>query len=137
MSPIGSLKSVFEPLKTAAEVLRAADKIPEYQRILEAMQTISDMSEELHEAKAEIRTLKAELENVNADIGRAEGAKVRSGCLWLTGEEEPFCLHCWEKKRRLFHMLPDTAYGFSRLCPECSARVANIVDAVGRRDRTA
>lgn len=54
--------SVLEGLKQAAETLRAADKIPEYNAILDAQQRIFDLQNEVQKLKEEAQTKKLVLE---------------------------------------------------------------------------
>jgi len=103
MSPkFGGIKtamSTLDGLKAAAGVLRAADKIPEYQQILDAMEKMTELQSQLSEAKEHIRELETELGAIRADQESAEGIR-RDRDLYVLNNRK-YCPGCWEIDKRL------------------------------------
>ena len=89
----------LDGLKAAADVLRAADKIPEYQQILDAMEKMADLRSQLSDAQDRIRSLQTELDAVRADQRSAEGIR-RVRDLYVLGDKK-YCPGCWEMDKRL------------------------------------
>jgi hypothetical protein len=96
--------AVLDGLMTAAEVLRAADKIPEYQQILEAMGKMMELQGQVDAEKQLVKELQAELTPIREDQIRADGI-VRAGDFYkLKGNA--YCVYCWEVERRLGPLVP-------------------------------
>jgi hypothetical protein len=59
--------AILDGLKAAADALRQADKIPQFQAVLDAQAQIAELQVFNHEQQLEIRLLREELERVRAD----------------------------------------------------------------------
>jgi Zn finger protein HypA/HybF involved in hydrogenase expression len=120
--------SIMEPLMAAANMLREADKIPQYKAVLDAYQRIAELQVENHEQHTKIQDLKKELELIRADQVSAEGSQVWIDLLWIKEDENPYCLHCWEKQKRLYHVNKNlSAKGQVRVhCPECGSETMTL-----------
>ena len=112
---------IIEGLKGAAGVLRAADKIPEYEAVLDAYGQIAELQARAFAQQLEIQKLSAELEEVRSSQSSAVGSKIWADHLWLLNDQLPYCLHCYEKNNRLFHVvhLRKPKMGTFHQCPEC------------------
>lgn len=116
--------ALLDGLKMAADALRQADKIPQFEAVLDAYAQLAELQAQSHVQLAEIRQLKDELERVRTDQASAEGRKIWANLLWIPANEEPYCVHCWEKQKRLFHVNKVLSKGAGTLishCPECSS----------------
>lgn len=118
----------MEPLMVAANMLREADKIPQYKAVLDAYQRIAELQVQNHEQHAKIQDLKKELELIRADQVSAEGSEIWIDLLWVKEDENPYCLHCWEKQRRLYHVSRNLSQkGQLRVrCPECGNETSTL-----------
>jgi hypothetical protein len=96
--------AILDGLKTAAEVLRAADKIPEYQQILEAMVKMMELQGQVETEKERVKELQAELKAIREDQINAKGI-VRKGDIYLLNNQA-YCVHCWEVEKRLGPLVP-------------------------------
>lgn len=88
--------TVLEGLKQAATTLRAADKIPEYNAILDAQQRIFDLQNENQQLKEEVKELRNSLQlkgEVKFDPP--------SGVYRLENDQRAFCPVCYEKEAKL------------------------------------
>jgi hypothetical protein len=117
--------AIFDGLKGAADALRQADKIPQFQAVLDAQARLAELQEYNHQQAIEIRQLREELERLRADQASAEGYEIWRDLLWIKNDDDPYCVHCFDKNKRLFHVsrvrgksltLSDT------VCPECKSR---------------
>jgi hypothetical protein len=109
---------ILKGLSTAADVLRKADKIPEYQQILDAQEAILNYQKRIGELEGEIKKLK--------DISTfKETADFHNNCYWLKKEggqtAGPFCSKCVESDNRIMH-LHVRSDGFAT-CPDCKNHV--------------
>jgi hypothetical protein len=113
--------ALFDGLKGAADALRQADKIPQYQAVLDAQSRLGELQEHNHQQAIEIRELTQELERLRADQASAEGCVVWASLLWIPEDNDPYCVHCWDKQKRLFHVLKGKTATSSSIdrCPEC------------------
>lgn len=85
-------------LGTAADILRKADKIPEYQQILDAMERLTSQQSRISELETENRDLKHKLKT-------REDLVVRNDAYWTIEGDGPFCLTCHGSKDLLIRMV--------------------------------
>jgi hypothetical protein len=116
---------VMDMLKNAASVLRAADKIPEYEAVLDAYRQIAELQATNYDQQLKIQTLTSELESIRRDQKSAEGAEIWRNALWIPKDANPYCVHCYDKQKRLFHILEVQTTGFNNVgrCPECKSEI--------------
>jgi hypothetical protein len=113
---------IIEGLKAAAEALRQADKIPQFQAVLDAQAQIVELQVHNQEQQLEIQHLRQELERVQADQPATEGSKIWVDLLWIPANDDPYCVHSWDQRKRLFHVNKVISSG--RLigrCHECKS----------------
>jgi hypothetical protein len=89
---------VLKGLGVAADVLRKADKIPEYQQILDAM-------EKLTAQQIQIATLASENRELKNKLKTREDLLFKNDAYWTSTGEGPFCLTCHGSKDLLIHMV--------------------------------
>jgi hypothetical protein len=121
--------AVLDTLKNAATVLRAADKIPEYEAVLDAYSKIAELQAVTYDQQLRIQALTADLECTRGDQKSAEGAQIWANALWIPNNDNPYCIHCFDKQKRLFHLIetlgkPGT--GKIGQCPECRAEIPHL-----------
>ena len=101
-------------LTSAAKILREADKIEQYQQILEAQQALLNNQRRIAELEEENKKLK--------DIKFfKETANFQNNCYWLKKEsgttDGPFCSKCVENDDRIIR-LHTRSDGYAT-CPNC------------------
>ena len=94
-----TITAITDGLMSAAKTLRAADKIPEYQQILEAMGKIAELQAQLSAEQERSRALEKELEAIRSDQKKAEGIR-RERDVWVL-DGNAYCPGCWELDKRL------------------------------------
>lgn len=92
------LGMLFDSLKGAASTLREADKIPQYQAVLDAYQQISEMQRTIYDLEEKLRESDKELKAIREAQASTEESTTWRHLLWLKDDQRPRCLHCWEKK---------------------------------------
>jgi hypothetical protein len=122
-----ALKSVLEGLKGAGSVLREADKIPQYEAVLNAYAQMSEMQGTIYELQEKLRETEKELTAMRALQASVEGSKIDHQLLWLKGDNEPRCLHCWDADKKLIHVNRGWALSqcYSR-CPRCKEQLHGV-----------
>jgi hypothetical protein len=112
---------IIDGLMGAANVLRAADKIPEYEAVLDAYGQIAELQAKSYGQQLEIQRLATEIEQIRTSQKSAEGSQIWADHLWLVNDHQPYCLHCYEKNKRLFHVVQirKERMGTLNQCPEC------------------
>ena len=120
--------ALMDSLKNVASVLRAADKIPEYEAVLDAYSHIAELQKTSYEHQLKVQELTAELESTRRDQKSAEGAKLWGHVLWIPNDDDPYCIHCFDKQKRLFHMLEVSKAGTGKIgqCPECKVEIPHL-----------
>lgn len=92
--------NIIGDLKDAATILRLADKIPEYEKVLTTMERIAELQEELGEAKEKIRALQNEIDRMHDDSA-VIATLVRQGSILLDSAGIPYCVRCATVDKRL------------------------------------
>ncbi len=115
---------IIKDLSTAADILRKADKIQEYQQILDAMRQLTDQEAEISDLKKENRMLKEEIEVKKSVIHEDDS--------YFTLDNEikngPFCQLCYDSEGKFIRMdvglFPlGNSYNptyYSKRCPKCN-----------------
>lgn len=118
---------IMDTLKNAASVLRAADKIPEYEAVLDAYSQIAELQATNYEQQLTIQKLTSELESIRRDQKSADGAEIWMHMLWIPSDDNPYCVHCYDKHKRLFHVLASNrGMGNVGRCPECNSEAPDF-----------
>lgn len=118
--------AIFEELKSIAGVLKEADKIEQYQQILDAQQELLKMQSKIAELEDENKSLKEKLRTKESLI-------YENHAYWTNKEgkkEGPFCSRCWDKNKDLIRMLPYDGLGN---CPECQTTVQIVPNHSSRQ----
>ncbi len=89
---------ILKGLGTVADVLRKADKIPEYQEILVAMEKLTTQQSRISELETENRELKQKLKT-------REELVSKNDAYWTKEGDGPFCLTCHGSKDLLIRMI--------------------------------
>lgn len=89
---------IIKGLTTAADVLRKADKIPEYQQILDAMEKLTTQQGRISELETDNRELRQKLKT-------REDLIVKNDAYWTKEGDGPFCLTCHGAKDLLVRMI--------------------------------
>jgi hypothetical protein len=120
--------AILDALKDAANVLREADKIPQYQAVLDAYSQIAELQAATYSQQLKIQELTGDLERIRRDQKAAEGAQIWMHLLWIPNDHEPYCVHCFDKEKRLFHVteIVQPKLGKIGQCPECKAEVTHV-----------
>jgi hypothetical protein len=95
-----AISDTFSLLKAGAETLRPADKIPEYNALLDAMARIRELEGDLSLAQKELRDAQQQVEIMLDNSEKIQACK-RNG-EYLTDEEgHSYCIGCAINQRRL------------------------------------
>jgi hypothetical protein len=110
---------IMNGLTSAAKILREADKIEQYQQILEAQKALLDYQKKIGELEGENKKLK--------DIQSfKETANFQNNCYWIKGEnaktDGPFCSKCVETDDRIIRLHVRHSDGYAT-CPNCKNHV--------------
>ncbi len=89
---------ILSGLTTAADVLRKADKIPEYQQILDAMGRLTTQ-------QAQIAALESENRELRQKLKTREELVVKNDAYWTSLGDGPFCMTCHGSKDLLIRMV--------------------------------
>jgi len=115
---------IIKGLSTAADVLRKADKIPEYQKILDAMERLTTQQGRISELEIENRELKQKIKTRDELI-------VKDDAYWTKSDDGPFCLTCHGSKDLLVRMV---SWGDGQhKCNNCDHVVTTNPDAYKRQ----
>lgn len=109
--------SIIDGIKEVANVVRKADNIDLYRKILDLQQEALELVEENHK-------LKNEIEKLNNYSETQERLMFKDNKYYLkTGESEdgPFCTACWDNNGILVRLHKSTPYGVEmHRCPVCA-----------------
>lgn len=113
--------AIFDELKSVANVLKEADKIPQYQQILEVLEKLLEMQKHVVDLEVENKGLKDKLEIQRSLI-------FENNAYWINKDgkkDGPYCSCCWDDDRKVIRMQPshNPAY-FS--CPKCKNKNVKI-----------
>lgn len=107
---------IFDELKSVAKTLRDADKLEQYQQILDAQQQLLAMQEEIASLKAENSELRDKLSERDSLIFE-DNAYYKE----VQGQEKegPFCSKCYDSDSKLIRMRVYDVVGGWAFCPNC------------------
>ncbi|MGB9681219.1 MAG: hypothetical protein ACPLXL_01610 [Minisyncoccia bacterium] len=111
--------SLFDILKSIGETLRKADKIEEYQKILDVQEKLLEMQKKITDLEEENKSLKEKLKIKGNLIFENNAYWIKKGG---SNKDGPFCSRCWDKNNELIRMHPCLNPAFYR-CPECKNSV--------------
>ena len=113
---------IFEAAKTAADVLKEAGKIKEYEQILGLLDKLLELQKRVTDLDLENKSLKEKFET-------NEELEYRNNVYWIESDG-PYCSRCWDKNRDLIRMHHDGPRDNYARCHECKA----CVNFTGRED---
>ena len=129
MTDIASISAVLTSIKTATDIAKVLRTLDASVAQAELKLKLAEMLESLADAKISAAELQELLEEKETEIGRltqalslqAEVVKEKDAYFMKSQDGkrigEPFCLHCWESNKRLFHLVSG-GYGKSK-CTSC------------------
>lgn len=107
--------AIYDQLKDIGKVLREADKIDQYQLILDIQQSLMDMQHKLQGLEEENSKLKSMLELKSKMF---YGQSV----YWIKnkeGKDGPYCPGCYDDKNKAIRLRPVSDYAGEYTCPIC------------------
>lgn len=113
--------AIFDELKSIGKVLREADKIEQYNQILDVQEKLLEMQNRIIELDSENRVLKEQLETKASLI-------FEKNAYWIEQEEVkdgPFCSCCWDDNKKPIRMQPCGNPAFYN-CPKCTNKEVNV-----------
>ncbi|MEI7749782.1 MAG: hypothetical protein WCJ25_02160 [Candidatus Moraniibacteriota bacterium] len=124
---------IIEGLKNTASALRKADKIPEFQLILDVQQELLKQQKRISDLETENKKLREKLELKGK-------VKFERNAYWIVeeGKEDdgPFCSCCFDDERKLIRMMPGWSES-SRVCPKCKNNADVSVESHKKNYKTA
>ena len=106
--------SIFQTLKSTADVLLEVNKIEQYKQILEVQSQLLQMQDDIYNLKIENRDLKDRLIN-------KEKLKHSRNSYWIQQDDKndgPFCTGCWDKDNNLVRFTEHERSTYGK-CPVC------------------
>ncbi len=108
---------IYDAAKDAANVLKEAGKIAEYQKIL-------DLIDDLFQKREEIEKLNTENKELRDRLKTKEEYEFKNNSYWnKTNNDGPFCSRCFDKNKDLIRIIPRGVNGNYATCPECHKTV--------------
>ena len=111
---------IIGDLKDAADILKEANKIKEYQQILEVQEKLLEMQKRIAELEEENKKL-IELNNINNSL------IVENNKYFLTKDDKkegPFCMTCWDVDNKLVRLYrQEGEYYVGWRCHQCKVCV--------------
>jgi len=104
---------IFDELKSVGSVLREADKIEQYQLILDVQAKLLDMQKKIADLEVENKALKDEINIKKNLVHRAEVYYLIDG----DKEDGPFCTMCYDTKKLLVRL--KNSMDERKICPNC------------------
>ena len=106
---------IYEAAKGAANVLKEAGKIEEYQKILDLINDLFEKNDEIEKLKSENKILKENIKIKDEYI-------FKNNCYWhKITDDGPFCQRCLDKDKNLIRIIPTYVGSNNALCNECKA----------------
>ena len=113
--------AIFDELKSVANVLREADKIPQYQQILGVL-------EKLIEMQNRILTLETENKELVESLKIQESLVFENNAYWIEKDSKkdgPYCSCCWDDHKKTIRMQPCGNPAFYS-CPKCANKSVKV-----------
>ena len=114
---------IVKGLKETAAVLRKADKIPEFQLILDVQQKLLEQQQRISDLETENRDLKEKLELKGK-------LKFERNAYWIVeeGKEDdgPFCSKCKDSEEKFIRMRVGNYHFGWAYCPNCDTVTPDV-----------
>ncbi len=113
--------AIFDVLKTTAFVLKEANKIEEYQKILDVLEQLLEMQKRISDLETENKELKEKLKI-------QESLVFENNAYWIKKDgkkDGPYCSCCWDDDKKTIRMQPCGNKAFSS-CPRCDNKSIQI-----------
>ncbi len=101
--------TILDALKTVGRTLKESGKIDEYQKIIDLQGQIQDLIQENWELKCQVKEFE-EKWSIKEDL------EFRENAYWRKSGEGPFCMPCWDDKKKLMRMAGSKGHFH---CPTC------------------
>lgn len=111
-------------IKDLYKVFSEADKIDEYQKILELIDNSFAKREKIELLDKENKELKEKLRFSNK-------VTIKKGAYWVN-EDGPFCTRCFDKNKELIRIHPTFPGSDLSFCPECK----NTFNTTGKTENS-
>jgi Zn finger protein HypA/HybF involved in hydrogenase expression len=112
---------IFDDLKSVANTLREADKIPQYQQILDALEKLIEMQNKIFILETENKDLKESLK-----IQKSLTFENNAYWINLDGKKDgPYCSCCWDDDKKTIRMQPCGSPAYYN-CPKCENKNVEI-----------
>ncbi len=106
--------AIFDELKSVASTLREADKIEQYQQILDVQEKLLEMQKKIFDLEQENMNLKAEILQKKALVHVSEVYYAEDD----QSQQKPLCANCYDAKGKLIHLVSSWQED-KRMCPTC------------------
>jgi hypothetical protein len=129
MADIATIGAFLSSLRTATEIAKAVKDLDLTLEKAELKLKMADLLGSLADARiaaAELQELlqekEKEIERLNEAV-RLKGEVVKSGAAYFLKDAngkpsgDPFCIHCWDAKKELFHLTTNVQDNW--VCPHC------------------
>jgi hypothetical protein len=135
MADLATIGAFLTSVKTATEIAKAIKDLDATVEKAELKLKLADLLGSLADAKISASELQELLHEKQKEIDRLNevltlrGQVIKDGdAYFLKGADgqpsgEPFCVHCWESRKALFHLVHGT--GPVWLCTHCKSTVFN------------
>lgn len=108
--------NIYSAAKDAANVLKEAGKISEYQKILDLIDDLFDKREKIEELQGKIKKLEKKLA-----IGN--DYEFKNNAYYNKNGDGPFCSRCFDKNKDLIRVIKSFNNDDFGTCPECGKQV--------------
>lgn len=108
---------IYDAAKDAANVLKEAGKIKEFQQILDLLEDLTNKQKKLNDLETENKELKEKLSN------KEELEFINNAYYKKSTEEGPYCTRCWDKHRNLIRINKVFSNDDFASCPDCKSQV--------------
>ena len=108
--------SIYSAAKDAANVLKEAGKINEYQKILDLIDDLFDKREKIEKLQDKIKQLEKKL-RISNDY------KFKNNAYYSKDGDGPFCSRCLDKNKDLIRVIKNVNNDDFGTCPECNKQV--------------
>lgn len=120
--------SVINDIKSSAQVLFEAQKIPEYTKLIEVMAQVVALQDELGDTKEQLRETRARLREIDNDLAAIE--KLTRHTDYLRSDDGNwFCVHCAIVDKRLGPLIVtrDSKGGATTQCTRCKQTYMKLI----------
>lgn len=95
-----------------------------------------ELQSKILEIQSENIEIKSEMEEMKKQTNISNRLVYEKDAYYVDDNKEPYCALCWDREKKLIHLVVGKFSYCEAYCPNCKTRVTKVRNGVGSSERT-